>query len=392
MKILKIVLAILLVALLSAGIWVGGNANTQEYTITLYRPEGEHAYLVKTYANGAPCNDPFKILTFTDPHFKGAMEETSCAASLTLIENTIIQEQPDLIVICGDIVLGLRAEQGAAMLGRLFEKHNQYWGFVLGNHDGEHPEGPTRTELVEICCSFEHCINTSEPDIWGDGNCIVNIKDSNNHIIQSLILIDSGDYLKEDICADYGFAYKDGYDFIKYDQIEWYKAQMYAIAEKAGKMPPSVMFMHIPLVEYGTAYSQALQEKKIIYGMLRESICFSPYNTGMFNAIQYVGSTQAVVCGHDHINDFCVDYRGVKLIYSQGSSFGSYYMRKHILYFGFYFADKTNDRFSDGHTQLLIDKKGALTVTPLLNQDNPSLFEGLSQEQMEELNIAQTLP
>lgn len=393
MKILKIAVVVILVALLFAGVWTGCNsAKSEEYTVTFYTPADEQAYLVKTYADGSPSLQPFKIITFTDPHFKGAMELTSCKVSLTLIENTIIQEQPDLIIICGDIVLGPRAEQGAAILGNLFEKYDQYWGFVLGNHDGEHPEGPTRTELVDIYCSFEHCINSSAPDIWGDGNCIVNIKDSNNKIIQSLVLIDSGDYLKEDICTEYGFEYTDGYDFIKYDQIEWYKNQMNTIAEKEGNMPSSILFIHIPLIEHNTAHSLALREKKVIYGTLREGVCHSPYNTGMFDAILEVGSTQAVVCGHDHINDYCVEYKGIKLLFSQSCSFGSYYMRTHILYATLYNHNKKNDRFSDGHTQFSIDNNGALAITPLLNQDNPSLFEGLTQEQLKELNIAQTLP
>ena len=73
-----------------------------------------------------------------------------------------------------------------------------------------------------------------------------------------------GQLFDPDICAEYGFEYKEGYDFIKYDQIEWYKSEMYDIAEQNGGMPDSVMFMHIPLKEYRMAYNQAKQNDTVI--------------------------------------------------------------------------------------------------------------------------------
>lgn len=392
MKVVKAVIIAGLIGVLALGVFFAGDGyKVKEYVIAFYTPEGENAYLVKTYKDGSPCNEPFKIITFTDTHLSGSMNRASDTATLNLIRNTIVQEKPDLIVICGDIVLGANSEPGARTLAALFEEHNQYWGFVLGNHDGENQFGPSREEFVELYSSYEHCIISSAPGIWGNGNCVVNIKDSAGGIIQSLVFIDSGDYLKEDFCEEYNFEYTDDYDFIKYDQIEWYKDEMRSIAAQNGKMPPSVMFMHIPLVEYTAAYNSALSEDKVIYGMRREEECSSPYNTGMFDAILEIGSTKAVVSGHDHINDYCVEYQGVKLLYSQSSSFGSYFMRTHVLYYSLFMMNNKNDRFSDGHTEFLIDKDGKLTITPLLNQDNPSLFEPLTQEQKEELNLIETL-
>ena len=50
------------------------------------------------------------------------------------------------------------------------------------------------------------------------------------------MFIDSGNYLDPDIAPN-TVEYKEGYDFIKYDQIEWYKSEMYDIAEQNGSMP-----------------------------------------------------------------------------------------------------------------------------------------------------------
>lgn len=393
MRGLKITIIIVLLLVFSVGIFIlDNNCKDKETIISFYKPYGEVPYLVKNYKDGSACNEPFRIVTFTDTHFSGKMDKASDRASYTLIENTILQEQPDLVVICGDIVLGEDAQIGATILSELFEEHNQYWGFVLGNHDGEHENGPSRAELVDIYTSYPHCIISSTPDIWGDGNCIVNIRDSKGWVIQSLVFIDSGDYLKEEFCSEYGFAYKNAYDFIKYDQIQWYKDEMNAIAKTNGSMPSSIMFIHIPLFEYKEAYNKANKQDAIFYGMRRENECSAPYNTGMFDAILELGSTKAVVCGHDHINDYCVDYQGVKLLYSQSSSFGSYYMRSNLLYAGMYIANKKNDRFSDGHTLFKVAIDSSLTITPLLNQDNPSIFNKLTAAEKEELWLDNTLP
>jgi hypothetical protein len=371
-----------------------GEPSKGEPIVSFYKPEGETPYLIKTYADGTWCSDPFKIVTFTDTHFSGFKEMAGDAVSLALIENTIKYEKPDLVVLTGDICLGIGARLAVQNLAGLFEEYNQYWGFVLGNHDGENKLGPSREELVRLYTSYEHCVVSPGPeDVWGNGNSIVNIKKGSGDVIQSLIFIDSGDYVKEEFCEEYGFPYTSGYDFIKYDQIEWYKSEMRAIAESNGnKMPNSIMFMHIPLKEYRTAYNLALANGTVISGERREPECDSPYNTGMFDAILELGSTKAVVCGHDHTNDYIAEYQGVKLMYSNSSSFNSYYMRRKDFIYPLLYALGEDVPFSDGHTAYEVDRDGNLTITPVLNQHNPRLLEGLTKAQLDEINFTDTMP
>jgi len=363
-------------------------------SVQFVSPGGESAYLIKTYADGSWCDEDFKIVTFTDPHFVGDLNDAGDAVSLKLIENTVKQEKPDLIVLTGDIALGAEAEQAARNLASLFERYNQYWGFVLGNHDGENAQGVSRKELVEIFCSYRHCVvSEGTEDVWGEGNCIVNIKKGTGEVIQSLVFIDSGNRLLQEYCEAYGFAYNGGYDFIKYDQIEWYKSEMRKIASNNGnRMPDSIMFLHIPLKEYRIAYNEANQNDTIISGMRREDECDSPYNTGMFDAILEIGSTKAVVCGHDHINDYIVDYQGVKLMYSNSTSFNSYYMRSKSSFYYIVYKLSDDESFSDGHTLFCVDKTGKMTITPIRNQNNPGLLEGLTEEQLDEVNFTDTMP
>ncbi|MFA5449840.1 MAG: metallophosphoesterase [Clostridia bacterium] len=395
----SLVAVLLMLAVILGGAFVliscDNNDDTQDKgdpIISFIREEGNTPYLTKTYADGSQCEDDFRIITFSDPHFVGDKEVAGDAVSLTLIENTLIQKKPDLVVFTGDVCLGEHTAAAIQNIGELFERYNTYWGYVLGNHDGESELGPARHELPALYSAFEHCIVDSVEGISGEGNCIVNIQNTSGKVVQSLVFIDTGDYVQEDICIDYGFEFEEGYDFIKYDQIEWYKTAMRAIADKNGTMPRSIMFTHIPLVEYGIAYDEAYKSKTVIYGGNLEPECSSPFNTGMFDAILEIGSTKAVICGHDHTNDYCVDYQGVKLLYSQSTAFNSYIMRNNELFVAIYRLNQENPPFNDGHTEFLVNMSGDITITPFLNQNNPSLFDGLSDEQRKELFLDVTLP
>jgi 3',5'-cyclic AMP phosphodiesterase CpdA len=400
----KSLIAILILAVLaSVGFAVVVATRTEEEALPVdrgmpvvrfVRPEGETPYLIKTYSDGTWCSEPFKIVTFTDPHFSGFAEMPGDAVSLKLIENTIKYEHPDLVVLTGDIAVGWASRLAATNIGDLFERYQQYWGFVLGNHDGENELGVSRKEMVEIFCSYEHCVVSEGPEnVWGNGNSIVNVIKGDGEVLQSLVFIDSGDHLKKEFCEAYGFEYTEGYDFIKYDQIEWYKSEMRAIAARNGnKMPDSIMFLHIPLKEYRIAYDLACQNGTVLSGERREAECDSPYNTGMFDAILEIGSTKAVVCGHDHINDYIVEYQGVKLLYSCSTSFNSYYMRKRESIYYILYKMGADIPFSDGHTLFEVDKNGKTTITPIYNQNNPRLLEGLTREQLEAVNFSETMP
>ena len=66
---------------------------------------------------------------------------------------------------------------------------------------------PKRHELPALYGKFEHCVVIPEEGMYGYGNAMVNIKNSEGKVIQTLVFIDSGDYLKEEYCKKYGFKF-----------------------------------------------------------------------------------------------------------------------------------------------------------------------------------------
>ena len=82
--------------------------------------------------------------------------------------------------------------------------------------------------------------------------------------------------------------------------------------------------MHIPL----HAYDEAIETEPFQYGDKREDICSTVYDNGLFDAIQEIGGTQIVFCGHDHLNNFGVEYKGVLLSYIEPSGYGAYGLGK----------------------------------------------------------------
>ena len=45
----------------------------------------------------------------------------------------------------------------------------------------------------------------------------------------------------------------------------------------------------------------------------------------MFEIVRALGSTKNVVVGHDHVNNFVIDYCGVKLVYGLKTGAGCYW-------------------------------------------------------------------
>lgn len=92
-----------------------------------------------------------------------------------------------------------------------------------------------------------------------------------------------------------------------------------------------------------------------------ESVGCSPFNSGMFDVICELGSTQAVYCGHDHVNDFCANYKGVCFIYSQCGGYETYTMGTN---FGW-----PEEKWMQGVTITEILPDGSITVGRRFNRD-----------------------
>lgn len=358
--------------------------------------ETNYASFKKISKDGTVSDGAFKILCFTDLHLQDNYSPATLI-TLTIIERHIQKEKPDLVVITGDVCLGGSATEAQIALNNVFERNKQYYAVVLGNHEGE--GGPSRKEQIETYSEFPYCLTQMGPDnIYGYGNFIINIEGSEGKINKSLIFIDSGDYVTKENCEKYEFKYKDGYDFIKPDQINWYKENLNNIKSLNNDvMPQSALFMHIPFPEYTDAYT-ALSDKNnpekacLIYGQKLENVCSSRINSGMFDAIKEIASTKFAICGHDHINDYSIEYEGVKLTYSQSLSYSSYFLRsKGNILSALTRLPGSTVYFPDGTTCIILSDDG-INSYQLLNQLNADIFDGLD-EHIAESNInLNTLP
>lgn len=89
-----------------------------------------------------------------------------------------------------------------------------------------------------------------------------------------------------------------------------------------GKEISSMVFFHIPLQQYRTAYElyeSGSDEVTYYFGSndekMIDKVCCSEYPSEMFDAALELGSTKAFFCGHDHYNNISLGYKGIRLTY-----------------------------------------------------------------------------
>ena len=300
--------------------------------VRIIKETEDSTFIAKCDTNGRIVDKPFKILVTTDLHLCDDMELIN--KTLALLARHVEAEKPDLILFTGDVVLTDHQQVDSIQFGRFMEKMGIYWAYVFGNHEARAEKEYHKYLMLKNLTSFPHCLSKfGDPSLFGYGNFFINILSSETSIQQSIVMLDSGrntsptHNVENDAPAELKC-----YDFLKKGQIEWYKNNIINLEKEYGKFK-SIMMMHIALCEYQEVMELDENENyvptgkaEILYGGMYESIGCSEFNSGMFKAIKELGSTQAVVVGHDHINDFCAKYDGVYLVYAQCGGYNTYTM------------------------------------------------------------------
>lgn len=266
------------------------------------------------------CGDTLKVLMFTDLHLDGK-NKTSKMTVDNMVKN-IVREKPDLVILGGDNVTSALNRKRANQFAGIFEKLGVYWAGVLGNHEGDSKMSVSRDEMVEIFSSYDHCLMKKGPeDIFGSCNYALTVLDPDDTVKQTFFFLDTGDEMSAELKEQYGIAAEEEpYDGAKEDQVKWYYAKNNALKAKYGSFT-STLVVHIPLPQYELALGEG---SEMIYGEKLENVCESGFDSGLFKAILECGTTKHVFCGHDHLNNFAVNYQGVVLSYIQPSGYGSY--------------------------------------------------------------------
>lgn len=299
--------------------------------VRIIRETEDSTFIAKMNPDGTVNGGGFKILVTTDLHLLGDAEKRN--KTLRLLCRQIADVKPDLVIFTGDVVLTDCQQIDAIQFGSLMEKMGVYWAYIFGNHEARAEKEFHKYFLMKNFASFPHCLSKiGDERLFGYGNFFINIMGAENKLLQSLCFLDSG----RDICDYYRAEYNipedmRGYDFIKRNQMYFYENNIKSLREKYGDFK-SMLFIHIPLPEYREVMEldgsggRPTGKAKVLYGHLYEAVGCSEYNSGMFDKILELGSTQAVFAGHDHVNDFCAEYKGVHLVYAQCGGYDQYTM------------------------------------------------------------------
>ena len=381
--------------------------------------------------------DTFKILQLTDPHFiNSEVTGKDVASDLTLrdewaktaMSETIRTADPDLIIVTGDSTFTLDLVQyitGTNDNEAAFKKFTKFidsfdipWLFLFGNHDEE-------GELLEVLGSPEkvkkmlgnylksdeikNCLFDLGPEnVNGVGNYVVNVLNKDKSVNTSLVLFDSGSYLRVyDEELNKQFADQRKYEYVHDDQLDWYEAAIRDVSALEGRTVPSIVFQHIPFPAYQTVVDEYIKSleaqgenwKDTInaeweYGKTRtlttdigevtyfggvcneedHEVCCSfvgtwEYRSGKtltfdggheFERILSLGSTTHVFCGHDHRNTFAFSYKGLWFGYGMSIDYSANGVVPPPLAHNQDIYDETEQR---GGTLITLGKDSSVSVT-----------------------------
>ena len=251
----------------------------------------------------------FRIAQFTDLH----LDPTSPgkAQTLDILREIIWREQPDLVILTGDVVTRAPAAEGWLSIIHFFTEERQPYAVELGNHDAELIPKDSIYTLLE---DSPYCLSKGGPvEISGRGNQQLRIRGSRENSTEALLyLIDSGQYYHDQSLSHY--------DIIHFDQIEWLRrVHDEAVREIGNDSLPSLLFFHIPIPEYS-----ALSDNKEVIGEMRWRVNSPAINSGLFGTMLEMKGVMGAFCGHDHSNDAIGLYKGLALGYGRVSGIDAY--------------------------------------------------------------------
>ncbi len=281
-----------------------------------------------------PSDRPLRIAQFADVHFGiegNAYHNDKVERTKKYLQYIVDTEKPDLIVCSGDNILSTGVEALKEFVG-LMESYEIPWTFIYGNHDAEsNSAGYSKKELSEYLdsCDTDYLLYDSgyvEADANRYGNFSVSVLNSDGtKLLGAILLMDAGIY-------DGAIS---SYESITAGQIDWYKSEIDKLASiyNGEGVMPSIVFSHIQLPEYYTAYKAALSgsgaefviKQELSSGAVEEIRTGGPTkeNTGFFDAMKEKASTVAFFCGHAHTFDFQVKMDGIVLGFGPQTGFST---------------------------------------------------------------------
>jgi hypothetical protein len=305
---------------------------------TIYMPEGRD----------------LRILLLSDVQLSIGVSAKRNARTLDLVDELLEVEEPDLVVLTGDLTNTWTANNWGYVvrIGDLIERHQILWMPMFGNHDcrysWEYSEGYFQRSKRQVVEGFKEryplCLMSEGDCKDGVGNYFVNIKDEEGNIIYTLCAFDTVRYSDQKYSSQRTDA-----------QVEWYTEHLRAISalqfgEGSKELVPSMVFAHLPVMQCYAWYQEAKDTDALFYGVAMEQNDGDPsWEDPFFETAKALGSTTAMFFGHDHKNDASFEVDGVRLTYGQHSSHSDYYR-----------SDEEQSQFGDtrGATLVTITHRG----------------------------------
>ena len=363
---MKKFLTVLLFILLGIGIICGGLAlankiNQQamnKYIDSFGKVEYENQLAPEYDENGVAyftTDGDFKVLHLTDIHIGGGVfSAKKDKLAIGAVAAMVTAEKPDLVVVTGDISFAvpwsgtINNRYAHEYFKRIMENLGVYWTVTFGNHDSEAYDFYNRAAVAKMYEdeNLKFCLfNADDGGVYGEGNHIINVKNSLGLITQTMVMMDTNSYTDDD-----PFGLKWSYDNIHQDQIDWYKSTIEGLNKHneaiINSLPDSesyenfrtvksLLFVHIPLMETRRAFEEYkaagftdTENVKHIFGIIGEKeapyIYPSETEENMFETMLELGSTQAMFFGHDHQNSLVVEYKGIILSYGYSIDYFAY--------------------------------------------------------------------
>lgn len=268
----------------------------------------------------------FVILNITDTHLTG-IDWTEDTGHKAICDKTITElierVKPDLITLTGDY----STEPYFIDMVRFADYMESFglpWAPVWGNHDNS-GGAEFIDHAADVFLTKPHCIYEKGDPEMGNGNYIISIEE-NGKPVSALFMMDThrGN--------------------INPAQIAWFKENNEAL--KADGCKDSAVLIHMPLTEFEDAFNEALiggieahlnytmedsykgtcwnEGYEDSFGIMREKVCPIAKNDEWFETVRNSGLTKYVIAGHEHINNFSINYKGVRLVYALKTDLDAY--------------------------------------------------------------------
>ena len=263
-------------------------------------------------------NGKFKIMQITDTHYIAG--DARSKRSYDAVTEIIESERPDFLIHTGDIISDGNPSHKIDAIASLKEilsvasDHQVPFAVALGNHDGQF--GVSRHDIFEEIKKLPYNINRGIEGIYGDSNDIITLVPEKGGAPKwAFYLFDSGDSTSLKNIGGWS------YDYVHFDQIGWYRQWSERLRKMNGDVPvPALAFMHIPVPEYiDSLHDGEGHFHRLMKGNLGEEPCPPYINSGLFTSMKEMDDVKALVCGHDHDNDYAMKWKEMFLLFGRFS-------------------------------------------------------------------------